>query len=270
MGGLARKRKQRQPKIRRARVITLAPSGRVAMIERNVRGDRYFSVPGGRLEPGESPEQAAVREIREELGLEVTLAGRLPDHDGQAYFLAVVPGEPKLRMSGPETRHSNRNNRYTPRWVDLATLDSLPLRHPVRPLVTTAVIAVAATMQTVDDEKPVTATASATGTASAPGKARDRAPAAEVLASEKPAPETPAPETPAIAAPEDGKPLVRTVIDLTGLPEDDDSLLLGPRAEFDPAVATFAFGQRIRRRFTLRSRGWSREERRNDRVGSRR
>ena len=144
------KGKERPERVRRARVVTLAPSGRVAMIERYVRGHRYLSVPGGRMEPGETPEEAAIREIEEELGLAITLAGRLPDHDGQAYFLAVVPEEVKLRMSGPEVKHSNRNNRYTPRWVDAATLDGLPLRQPVRPLVTTAALAVAAAMQVAD------------------------------------------------------------------------------------------------------------------------
>ena len=199
-------------KIRRARVVTLAPTGRVAMIERYVRGHRYLSVPGGRLEPGESPEQAALREIEEELGLKITLAGRLPDYDGQAYFLAVVPEEAKLRMSGPETKHANRNNRYTPRWVDAATLDGLPLRQPVRPLVTTAAVAVQATMAVI------------TG--------------------------SPIPTSPDVSEP---------VIDLTTAPVPD----------LDPAAATFGFSHAMRRRFTFRARGRSRDDHREDRRGER-
>jgi len=201
-------------KIRRARVVTLAPSGRVAMIERYVRGHRYLSVPGGRLEPGESPEQAAVREIEEELGLHVTLAGRLPDHDNQAYFLAVVPEEAELRMSGPETRHSNRNNRYTPRWVDAATLDGLPLRQPVRSLVVTAAIAVAATVPVV-------------------------------------------------------RPQPEKVIDLTTARGPLDLPLPEPRAELDPAAATFAFGPALRRRFTFRARPRAHHDRSDDHLARR-
>jgi 8-oxo-dGTP pyrophosphatase MutT (NUDIX family) len=141
------KRKERPAKIRRARVVTVAPSGRVAMIERYVNGRTFLSVPGGRLEPGESPEQGALREIEEELGLQVTLAGHLADLDRQAYFLAVVPEETPLRLSGPELRHATARNRYTPRWVDGTTLDGLPLRQAgVRPLLTAAVLAVAATV----------------------------------------------------------------------------------------------------------------------------
>jgi 8-oxo-dGTP diphosphatase len=147
-------------KIRRARVVMVAASGRVAMIERYVNGRTFLSVPGGRLEPGESPEQAAVREIHEELGLRVTLAGRLADLDQQAYFLAVVPEESPLFLSGPELRHASARNRYTPRWVNGTTLDGLPLRQAgVRPLLTAAVLAVAATM-TVTDLSTVAATES--------------------------------------------------------------------------------------------------------------
>ncbi|GAB6903676.1 NUDIX domain-containing protein [Kineosporia succinea] len=215
-------------KIRRARVVTLAPSGRVAMIERYVRGHRFLSVPGGRLEPGESPEEAAVREVEEELGLRVTLAGRLPDHEGQAYFLAVVPDEAKLTMSGPETKHANRNNRYTPRWVDAATLDGLPLRQPVRQLVTTAALAVSATVATV---KPSVHEEGVVGP-NVPRSAQK--------------PTEPATET-------------AEVLDLTTLPE--------PRPEFDPAAATFGFGSRFRRRFTLLA---SSRTQRGDRVGARR
>jgi 8-oxo-dGTP pyrophosphatase MutT (NUDIX family) len=42
-----------------------------------------ISFPGGRLEPGESPRAAALREAREEIGLEpgfVSIVGYLPDH----------------------------------------------------------------------------------------------------------------------------------------------------------------------------------------------
>jgi 8-oxo-dGTP diphosphatase len=127
-------------------VVTLAPTGRVALIERFVKGRTYLSVPGGRLEAGESPEQAALREIEEELGLRVTLAGRLTDLNRQAYFLAVVPAEFPLVLSGPEIRHAGPNNRYTPCWVDAQTLNGLPLRQPgIGPLLVAAALAVSAT-----------------------------------------------------------------------------------------------------------------------------
>jgi 8-oxo-dGTP pyrophosphatase MutT (NUDIX family) len=55
------------------------PAGRVLLIQCAVmRSDGEFVfwlTPGGEIEAGESPRQAAVRELREELGLEVEVVG---------------------------------------------------------------------------------------------------------------------------------------------------------------------------------------------------
>jgi 8-oxo-dGTP pyrophosphatase MutT (NUDIX family) len=52
--------------------------------------------PGGRMDPGETPEQAALREAHEEIGLEaglVEVLGRLPDHvTGTGYRVTPVVG----------------------------------------------------------------------------------------------------------------------------------------------------------------------------------
>lgn len=52
------------------------------------------SFPGGRIEPGETPEQAAVREAAEEVGLDPRLPellGRLPEHlTGTGYRITPV------------------------------------------------------------------------------------------------------------------------------------------------------------------------------------
>jgi 8-oxo-dGTP pyrophosphatase MutT (NUDIX family) len=56
-----------------AAVAIFDGAGRILL----VRERELWSYPGGRLEPGETPEQAAVREAKEEAGIEVSLGERL-------------------------------------------------------------------------------------------------------------------------------------------------------------------------------------------------
>ncbi|MGW4064808.1 NUDIX hydrolase [Amycolatopsis sp. NPDC004747] len=52
--------------------IAFDPYGRLLLIRRrNDPGSGQWSLPGGRVEPGETDEKAVVRELREETGLDV-------------------------------------------------------------------------------------------------------------------------------------------------------------------------------------------------------
>jgi len=59
--------------------IVLIQGDYVALIERHRAGLNYFVFPGGGVDEGESPEQAAVREAMEELGVQVAIKQKVAE-----------------------------------------------------------------------------------------------------------------------------------------------------------------------------------------------
>jgi 8-oxo-dGTP pyrophosphatase MutT (NUDIX family) len=100
------------------------------LIHRRKEGKEYYVVPGGGREAGESPEEAARREIQEELSLRVELGPVLWQQDNQGrtetYFkAAAVSGD--VALGGPEREKLSAANFYEPCWVPLGTLAQINL-----------------------------------------------------------------------------------------------------------------------------------------------
>jgi 8-oxo-dGTP pyrophosphatase MutT (NUDIX family) len=118
----------------RAAVLILQDD-KIALIERHRAGLHYFTFPGGHVDEGETPEQAAVRETLEELGLDVSLE-RLVAKMGwqgkwQYYYLAEVTGGMFGTGAGEEMhRPRPEKGTYHPIWMPLAELLLLPVKPP--------------------------------------------------------------------------------------------------------------------------------------------
>jgi len=111
--------------------IVLIEDNKVALIERHRAGLHYFVFPGGGVDEGESPEQAAIRETMEELGLEVAIKHKVAEvHLGQksrqVYFLVEQTGGKFGTGVGDEFTDSDPNNpeegNYFPVWMPINEL----------------------------------------------------------------------------------------------------------------------------------------------------
>jgi 8-oxo-dGTP diphosphatase len=101
-------------------------AGRLLLIQRGHDPHRgRWSLPGGRIEPGESPEQAVVREVREETGLDVRV--------GPAAGAVVIPaGAVEYEVTDfvctpldPAARPVAGDDADGVAWVDATTLGGL-------------------------------------------------------------------------------------------------------------------------------------------------
>jgi 8-oxo-dGTP diphosphatase len=107
-------------------------AGRMLLILRGHEpGKGLWSIPGGRIEPGETDEQAVIREVLEETGLTVTCgrllgAAELPGQDGAVievrdYLAALPPGAaPAAARAGDDAA--------AVRWVTDADADAMDAR----------------------------------------------------------------------------------------------------------------------------------------------
>ena len=87
----------------------------------------YYSIPGGGVEMGESIEDACVRELKEEMGIDIKLLQKVAvryanRHENHMYVAEIVSGEPYFVPDSEEARAQNPFNQFEVRWVPVDEL----------------------------------------------------------------------------------------------------------------------------------------------------
>lgn len=114
----------------------VAPDGSILVQQRPPGGSLagLWEFPGGKIEPGETPEAALIREVREELGLEVA-----PEDLSPAGFASASLGERHLVMlvylcrswrGEPRALHASALQ-----WCNIEALATLPMPPADAPLI---------------------------------------------------------------------------------------------------------------------------------------
>ena len=117
-----------------ARAIIVEDKGLMVFYrERLINGKRfiYYALPGGHVESGETSKETVVRELIEELGIEIKVKEKLGEQvvDGrfEQYFLCErVSGEPVL--GGEELLINNPDNYYEFMYLPVDKINDVDIR----------------------------------------------------------------------------------------------------------------------------------------------
>jgi ADP-ribose pyrophosphatase YjhB (NUDIX family) len=121
------------------RAIVLEDGNLLAM-QRNKYGSTYFTLVGGRINDGETPEQGLVREVFEETGMTVTAARLVfieehvaPYNRQLIYLCEVAPHQGIAIQEASEEGEMNKYgaNTHQPFWIPSRAFENLPFRTPL-------------------------------------------------------------------------------------------------------------------------------------------
>src|SRR3989338_4472973 len=112
---------------------------KLLVMQRDKYGSKYFTLVGGGIDEGETPEQALLREVKEETGLSVTAQILVfkeelatPYATQYIYLCDIVPGD-KVAI-GEATEEDKLNklgvNIHAPMWVSKSAFSTLAFRTP--------------------------------------------------------------------------------------------------------------------------------------------
>ncbi|MEU7699198.1 NUDIX hydrolase [Streptomyces sp. NPDC020472] len=119
-----------------ASAVVTDERGRILLQRR--RDNDLWALPGGGMDMGDSLPGTAVREVKEETGLDVEITGLVGTYTDPRHVIAYSDGEVRrqfnvcfrARVTGGDLRISDESTEL--RFVDQEELDALPMHHTQR------------------------------------------------------------------------------------------------------------------------------------------
>jgi 8-oxo-dGTP pyrophosphatase MutT (NUDIX family) len=111
-------------------VLIFIDNNKILLLYRFKNGEEYYVFPGGGVEEGEEILDAAVREAKEETGLDVTIQKPLWEYENKGrieHFFLVDKFSGELKIGGPEEERQSPDNVYRLEWVEFEKLHGLKL-----------------------------------------------------------------------------------------------------------------------------------------------
>jgi ADP-ribose pyrophosphatase YjhB (NUDIX family) len=103
----------------------------ILLMYRRKHGVTYYVVPGGSIEPGETLEDACIREAKEETNLDIQIGAEIWEHENQGrkeHYVLVEKYTGHLQIGGPEALCQSEENTYTLEWIPVRNLCRIPLQ----------------------------------------------------------------------------------------------------------------------------------------------
>ncbi|TCP41616.1 ADP-ribose pyrophosphatase YjhB (NUDIX family) [Tamaricihabitans halophyticus] len=119
-----------------ATAFVLDEHGRVLMIRRT--DNNLYAIPGGGQDIGETISQTVIREVREETGIEVEVAGVIGIYSDPEHVIAFTDGEVRQEFSICFRAHPTGGNLRTSseskevHWIEPVKLDELNIHPSIR------------------------------------------------------------------------------------------------------------------------------------------
>jgi 8-oxo-dGTP pyrophosphatase MutT (NUDIX family) len=121
--------------MRHRAAVFVIDKDKMLLFHRFKSGVEYYAVPGGGVEPSEKPEQAAVRELKEETNLDVVLGDKIGEFeadDNHQYFYVAKSWSGTPTFGGEELERQSPTNVYRLEWIPIEKLNDIDLRGEVR------------------------------------------------------------------------------------------------------------------------------------------